>query len=406
MNLLSPAAAGPVGEPAASPSGILADIAAGLGSGSDLHDLLARFLRPVIDIAGAAAGAVRAADEDGQGMRLIASLGLPEMTLATEREITGVCGVCGVAAAGERPRWAGDRSSCARHGAGTPAGIGYRRVLAVPLRHRSRTLGVYTLFYGTDAEPTAEVQALLGAAGDLLGMALDHARLERENLRAVVAEERRAMAADVHDSIGQSLAYVKMRLPLLHDALHEAMRGGDAARVERYFDDVRGAVREAHAALRGILTHLRSPMDPLGLDHALQGCAASFRRQGGPELEIVNDQPGLQLAPEQETQVFHIVKEALSNVGRHAAAQHARVHISRPCAATLQVLVEDDGGGLPAPQGSPADALAGSHYGMDIMFDRARRLGGTLDIGPRSGGGTRVCLAFPLRGPLSEGLRR
>jgi two-component system nitrate/nitrite sensor histidine kinase NarX len=406
MNLLSPAAIGTVGEPAASPSGILADIAAGLASGSDLHDLLARFLRPIVDIAGAAAGAVRASDEDGQGMRLIASLGLPDEVLAAERDITAACGVCGVAAAGEFPRWAGDRSSCARQGAATTAGTGYRRVLAVPLRHRSRTLGVYTLFYDTVAEPSADVQALLAAAGDLLGMALDHARLERENLRAVVADERRAMAADVHDSIGQSLAYVKMRLPLLHDALHLAMQGGDAATVERYFEDVRGAVRDAHAALRGILTHLRSPMDPLGLDHALQGCADSFRRQGGPELEIVNDQPGLQLAPEQEAQVFHIVQEALSNVGRHAAARHARVHISRPAAATVQVLVEDDGGGLPAPQGLPADAIAGSHYGMDIMLDRARRLGGTLDVGPRSGGGTRVRLAFPLRGPLSEGLRR
>ena len=406
MNLLSPDAIGPVGKPGASPSGILADMAAGLASSSDLHDLLARFLRPIVDIAGAAAGAVRVAAEDGQVLRLIASLGLPDEVLAAEREITGACGVCGVAAAGEQSRWAGDRSSCARHGASTLAGIGYRRVLAVPLRHRSRMLGVYTLFYALDAEPAAEVQALLGAVGDLLGLALDHARLERENLRALVADERRAMAADVHDSIGQSLAYVKMRLPLLHDALHEAMRGGDAAAVERYFEDVRGAVRDAHAALRGILTHLRSPMDPLGLDHALQGCAEAFRRQGGPELEIVNDQPGLQLAPEQEAQVFHIVQEALSNVGRHAAARHARVQISRPGAATVQVLVEDDGGGLPAPQGSHADPLPGSHYGMDIMLDRARRLGGTLDIGPRSGGGTCVRLAFPLLGPFSESMRR
>jgi len=147
-------------------------------------------------------------------------------------------------------------------------------------------------------------------------------------------------------------------------------------------------------------------MDPLGLEHALQGCADAFRRQGGPELEIVNDQPGLQLAPEQEVQVFHIVQEALSNVGRHAAARHARVHISRAGAATVQVLVEDDGGGVPASRGATGHALPGSHYGMDIMFDRARRLGGTLDIGPRSGGGTCVRLAFPVHGPRSEGMSR
>ena len=99
------------------------------------------------------------------------------------------------------------------------------------------------------------------------------------------------------------------------------------------------------------------------------------------------------------------MQEALTNVGRHAAAQHARVHISRPGAATVQVLVEDDGGGMPAAQAAAAGAAQGSHYGMDIMFDRARRLGGTLDIGPRSGGGTCVRLAFPLREPTAEGLR-
>ena len=88
-----------------------------------------------------------------------------------------------------------------------------------------------------------QVLALLESVGALLGLALENARLERANLRAALADERQAIAADVHDSIGQSLAYVKMRLPLLQDAI----RGCDQAGAEGYFDDVRGAVREAHA---------------------------------------------------------------------------------------------------------------------------------------------------------------
>ncbi len=387
MNLLSPAPIGIVGGPAASPSGILADIAAGVASGSDLHDLLARFLRPIIDIAGAAAGAVRAAVEDGQGMRLVASLDLPEEALTAELAITSDCGVCGVAAAAGQPRWAGAQARCGRHGASTLAGVGYRRVLAVPLRHRSRSLGVYTLFFVADTEPAAEVQTLLRAAGELLGLALDNARLERENLRVTVADERRAMAADVHDSIGQSLAYVKMRLPLLHDAL---LRHDDALAL-KYHEDVRQAVGDAHASLREILTHFRTRMDPKGLPHALRELQAGYLDRHRIHLTLDNRAADLELSVEQEVQVFHIVQEALANVARHSQARQAHVAIDR-VGGELRVAIEDDGAGLPAV-GAAAEP---SHFGFEIMRERARRLGGTLSLQARDGGGTRVCLSIPV----------
>lgn len=392
MNLLSPSANGIVGEPVAARGGLLADITAGVASGNDLHDLLAHFLRPIIDIAGAAAGAVRAKSGGGQGMPLVASLGLPDEALAAERAIVGECGVCGVVASGASPHWAGGTAPCARRSLGPAAGSGYRRVLAVPLRHRSRTLGVYTLFYATDAEPSADVQTLLGSVGDLLGLALDNARLEAENLEAVLVRERQRMAAEVHDSLAQSLVFVKMRMPLLEDAL----RAGEQARALQYCADVRSAVSQAYVSLRGILTHFRSPMDPQGLLHALEASARRFRDSTGAALEFDNEMPELHLGPEVEAQVFHIVQEALNNVARHACARQARLHLGVAPHGLVEIVVEDDGAGL------PADApCGGSHYGLEIMLERARRLGGTLEIGPRTGGGTRVRLAFPVHGALA-----
>jgi two-component system nitrate/nitrite sensor histidine kinase NarX len=87
------------------------------------------------------------------------------------------------------------------------------------------------------------------------------------------------------------------------------------------------------------------------------------------------------------------VQEALNNVARHAAAQHARLRIAPAGADRIEIVIEDDGTGL-----AGAPRAGGSHYGLEIMRTRARRLGGSLDIGPRPGGGTRVRLSLPAAG--------
>lgn len=368
---------------------LLGAIAAGLATGGDdVGPLLERFLEPIMRLAGAQAGAVRVLSAAGDRLELVSSIGLPAELRAPGASAHRHCGHCGDAADGQPLVWATDLRACAERSGSRYFGEGCQRLLAVPLTYRGRTLGVYNLFFDGNREPSAEVQQILRSVGELLGLALNNARLEQDHLRATLMHERQAMAAEVHDSLGQSLAYVKMRLPLLQDAV----RAGDRGRAEQFLDDVRFTVSQAHASVRGIITHLRAPMDPQGLLHALGASADHFRRSTGAELDFVNELPDLALSPEQEIQVFHIVQEALSNVARHAGAQHARLHIGPAGDSDVQVVVEDDGAGLPARRGG------GSHYGMEIMAERARRLGGALEVGTRPGGGTRVTLTFPRRG--------
>mgnify|MGYP001338956578 CR=1 FL=1 len=89
------------------------------------------------------------------------------------------------------------------------------------------------------------------------------------------------------------------------------------------------------------------------------------------------------------------MQEALTNVARHARARHAWLRIRPGPGRRLQIVVEDDGAGVPAA--ADAEGAEGTHYGLPIMRDRAQRLGGVLSVGPRAGGGTRVQLEFPLR---------
>jgi len=378
-----PAAERPAGE-----AGLLVHITERLAAGGDLCTLLQHFLEPVMRLAGAHAGAVRVLSENGSALALVSSLGLPASVSLRERAVARSCGVCGEAAGGKPIVWASDLGSCCAHSGESYFGAGCRRLLAVPLQHRQRVLGVYNLFFDGDAPlPRPEVTAMLRSIGELLGLALNNARLEQEQLRATLLQERQAMAAEVHDSLAQGIAFVKMRMPLLRDALE----AGDQARALQYCDDVRAAASQAHASLRGVISHLRAPMDPQGLTHALQARAEQFRAEGTTALDYVNEVPLLRLPPDQEAQVFHIIQEALTNITRHASARHARLQLAADGGHRLAVLIEDDGTGV-AARGAEA---RGTHYGMEIMAERARRLGGTLEVGTRPGGGTRVRLSFP-----------
>ena len=204
----------PDSSPSAS-AGILGELASGLAGHSDLPELLRRFLEPLLHMTGAEAGAVRAISDTGEHMQLVGCLGMPEPQALAELSVQRSCGACGAAATDGVPTWASDGSACARLGHLGRPGDAFARMVAVPLEHRGRTLGVYNLFFRSEALPGAEVLAVLKSVGELLGLALNNARLERDQLRATVVHERQMMAAEVHDSIAQTLTFVKMRLLLL-----------------------------------------------------------------------------------------------------------------------------------------------------------------------------------------------
>lgn len=364
---------------------LLAEIVAGLRSGSDLGVLLDRLLGPVVRLTGARAGTVRVLSDDGASLHLVSGLGPAVAACSRVPTVDRGCGYCGQAARGPQLVWAADTRACGPAAAGLAAGAAPRRMLAVPLHHRGRVLGIYNLFFDDDKCPAPDVEALLASVGELIGLALDNARLESENLQAMVLHERQTMAAEVHDSMAQTLTFVKMRLPLLQDAL----RTHDEPRAQGFLDDVRQAVGEAHASLREIVTQFRTRTDPRGLQRALDELAWRFRQRTGIALQLDNRAGALHLPLPAEAEVFHVVQEALANVERHSGAHRAWVRLEHR-ADGLHVCIEDDGRGPAAPQDGQA------HHGIEIMRERAHRLGGTLSVTPRSPNGTHVCLELPL----------
>ena len=233
------------------------------------------------------------------------------------------------------------------------------------------------------------------ASPDAAALQEEIARL-REELRTRLANERQMIANEVHDSLAQGLTYMRMRMSLLR----HAVRQGDSERALKYWGDVDGSLTDAHRRLRELITYFRCRMDAQGLLHALQETSEKFLDRTGVALEFANGVPGLDLPVAREVQVFHIVQEALANVCKHADARHARLTLA-PRDGGYEITVEDDGVGMAVDLAAGERGDAG-HYGITIMRERARRLGGELTVDSAPGAGTRVRLYFPAVDPPTE----
>ena len=184
-------------------------------------------------------------------------------------------------------------------------------------------------------------------------------------------------------------------------ALSDAIRQRDELRAFKYWSDIDDSLTHAHARVRELISGFRARMDPQGIVHALEETAARFEDRTGIALTFTNRVPDFRLSPAREVEVHHIVQEALANVVRHAQARHARMTLDR-AAGRYEIVIDDDGVG-PAT-GAETGGRPG-HYGVEIMRERAQRLGGEVSVGPAPGCGTRVRLCFPERATNKEELR-
>ena len=367
------------------------------GFGADAGVILEPMLGALVRLAGATAATVRVVSDDGARFEPVSAVGLPDRL--GRRGAGAVEYWCGACAEARQP----DSDCVKRHVCGSESrfpvdrlGAVCHHIVAVPLQHKGRPVGMLNLMFERTTDLPPSMTPLLAAIGDLLGVTLENDRLARENLRVSLMNERQMMANEVHDSLAQGLTYMRMRMSLLRDAI----RQGDELRAFKYWNDVDESLGNAHRRLRELITYFRSRMDPHGLLHALRETADSFFDRTGVRLEFTNRVPDLCLAADREVEVFHIVQEALANVCRHAQARTVQLIIDRGDAG-YQFVVEDDGVG-PKGYAAPGEQDDTGHYGLAIMRERARRLGGELVVEAATGAGTRVRLNFPAAEPRSE----
>jgi two-component system nitrate/nitrite sensor histidine kinase NarX len=265
----------------------------------------------------------------------------------------------------------------------------------VPLRTGTTTLGALCVMRSSgkpfDDDETRALRLLANSAA----IAITNARLvEAERCQAeqsAALAERERLAAALHDHLAQTLGFLNLKV----DRVRELGMMGRFAEVEHELDRMKSAINVAYGQVRAALSGLREPLpSTTNLTQQLADCVAEMQKISGLTVDLaINDSSALRLSPVAQTQVLHIVREALVNVCRHAQVRQVRVIVQR-AEGMARFVVEDDGCGF------DIHAVAGDHHlGLTIMRTRAERSGGRLMIHSTPGTGTRVVACFPLEAP-------
>ena len=219
----------------------------------------------------------------------------------------------------------------------------------------------------------------------LLAVALSTVTRSHEEQRVALLEERSAMARELHDSLAQSLAYMKIQVSRLQHSLDS---GAPPAGAVATAQELRDALNSAYREVRELISAFRTQLGRGGIASALQDIATEFSHRNNLVVSLDNQLAGCRLGINEEFHLLQIVREAIANTVRHAHASKVHVALSYGQDHRVRVVIEDDGRGLPSLQSDDR------HYGLSIMRERANSLGGELALEPREDGGTRVSVSF------------
>jgi signal transduction histidine kinase len=201
--------------------------------------------------------------------------------------------------------------------------------------------------------------------------------------------ERRQLARELHDRVGQNLTALSISL----DILKTQLGGNGSAALRSRLDDAAALLESTAGSIENVMSELRPPMlDDYGLLPALQWYASEFSSRTGIEVTVDGDEESGRLTQASEIELFRIVQEALNNVAKHAHARHVRIALERE-GARFTMSVSDDGVGLGSA--APSGARQRHGLGMVTMRERTQAVGGDFEIGAAPGRGTRVVVRVP-----------
>ena len=253
----------------------------------------------------------------------------------------------------------------------------YVSMVRVPVRLPNRQVAIYAIY--RDISEHKQAEAALRQTNERLQ------ELSRR-LFQVQEDERRHLARELHDQMGQALTAAKLNL-------QAAQRLEERGLIARKLDDGIAVLETLLQQARQISLDLRPPLlDDLGLVPALRWYLDQQAQRAGLRIEFFADPALERMSPEIETACFRVAQEALTNVVRHARAQTVSVELHRTPEA-LHLVVRDDGIGF--------DVMTAEQQGVSLgllgMRERVTLLGGEMDCKSAPGGGTEIHAFFPVR---------
>ena len=256
-----------------------------------------------------------------------------------------------------------------------------------PLQKEEQKYGIIIWQLPNDVKPKSWQTQILRAMADIISTAIDLEYRRNTESRLLIMEERAVIARELHDSLAQSLSYLKVQMSLLKRKMDKNV---GAETINDTIQDINNGLNSAYRQLRELLTTFRLKLDDPSLFNALQGTIIEFTEKCNHSIALDFDLPKNRLTANQEIHVLQIIREALSNVHRHSQASKAGVELSTH-EGNITIKIWDDGIGL---NSANAPLTEPGHFGMSIMNERASSLDSRLSVEPRRPQGTLVTLKF------------
>jgi signal transduction histidine kinase len=277
-----------------------------------------------------------------------------------------------------------------------------RAVLAAPLRRGGSTIG--TLAVAGRAAPSHQVGDLetLSSLANQAAIAIENDRLAAALRELAVRHERERIAQEIHDGLAQVLGYVNTK----SQAVEGLLEAGRLEEARLQMAELSAAARSIYVDVREAIAGLTEPIgDEVDIGAEVRDYASRFAEAAKLAVSV-QVEPGFgaaTLAPARRDEVFGIVREALTNVRKHAAARRVTIALGTRD-DNLVVTVADDGRGFD-PEGLEASPSDWPRYGMTAMRHRAAAIDGHVTWTSAPGAGTTVELVAPLDGAAAAGAR-
>ncbi len=362
-------------------------MASAVGSSMDLDDLMEVMLERVTGLFEAAAGEIFLREEGENIFRLAIHRGLaPAAFWETDRFRVGE-GIIGAVAETGKPAWSINLADEPRFLRKAVVEAGFGTLVAVPLTARGRVVGILSLAFLGERPISPNDLGLLEAVGAGVGIAVENARLYRQARRLAVLEERERIGMDLHDGIIQSIYAVGLTLDYARMLVREDPRDV-ASRLEEAIDGLNAVIRDIRAY---ILDLQPARFQKADLAEGLGTLIREFKANTLAEAE-------LQIEPEvlgnldrvTSAALLRIAQEALANAGKHAHASRVLVSL-RQLDGRIALHVIDNGRGF-----DPRKRKTTLGHGLSNMSERARQVGGELEVASSPGEGTTVTVWLPI----------
>ncbi|MCC4270018.1 histidine kinase [Marinobacter nauticus] len=258
------------------------------------------------------------------------------------------------------------------------------RRLLLPIRTPGQLLGTLEVWYPAEKGLPETSRRLLETLTDQLATAIFLEKQITEEQQLTLAEERTVIARELHDSLAQSLSYLKMQVTRLRRL---NIDGEQKPIHDDILDELSTGLNSAYRQLRELLATFRLKLDTPDLATALRKTIDEFSERLGKPVAFEYNLPPQTLSPNEEIHTLQIIREGLANAVKHADATDIAVKVVFD-SPQVRASIQDNGKGLPGGD-QPVN-----HYGLIIMQDRARTLGGKVNVRNRDEGGVEVALTF------------